>query len=151
VSTGRVVEAANNRVWDALARASKDPDFGLHFAERMTVDAFDVVGHLLARSRTFGQALDRVVAYSRILHDAGRVEIERRGERVVVFPGCRGLVNGSPRQIAEFSAASVLVLGPATTGKHVAATAVRFRHPAPPRVSEHRRIFGVTPTFDEPE
>lgn len=147
----RVPEAANNKVWELLAAASKDPEFGLHFAERMTVDAFDVVGHVLARSRTFGEGLERVVAYSRILHDAGRVELERRGERIVVFPGCRGLVNDFPRQIAEFSAASVLVLGRATTGTDMRASAVRFRHPAPPRISEHLRIFGVKPTFGEPE
>jgi AraC-like DNA-binding protein len=117
----------------------------------MTVDAFDVVGHVLARSRTFGQGLERVVAYSRILHDAGRVELERRDARVVVFPGCRGLVNDFPRQIAEFSAASVLVLGRATTGKDFVATAVRFRHAAPPSVGEHVRVFGVKPTFDAHE
>lgn len=147
----RVPEAANNRVWEVLACASKDPDFGLHFAERMTVDAFDVVGHLLARSRTFGQGLDRVVAYSRILHDAGRVEVEPRGANVVVFPGCRGLTHDFPRQIAEFAAASVVVLGRQTTGKTIPVSAVRFRHPAPARVSEHLRIFGVAPSFDARE
>ena len=147
----RIPEAANNAGWAALADASKDPDFGLHFAERMTVDAFDVVGHVFARSRTLGQGLDRVVAYSRILHDAGRVETERRGSSVVVFPGCRGLVNDFPRQIAEFSAASVLVLGRSTTGRELRAVAVRFRHPAPASVSEHVRIFGVAPTFDAGE
>jgi AraC-like DNA-binding protein len=147
----RVSEAANNKVWDLLATASKDPDFGLHFAERMTIDAFDVVGHVLARSRTFGEGLARVVAYSRILHDSGRVETELRGDRVVIFPGCRGLVKAFPRQIAEFSAASVLVLGRATTARELRATAVRFRHAAPPRLSEHLRVFGVTPEFDAKE
>ena len=147
----RVPEAANNKVWGLLAATSKDSEFGLHFAERMTVDAFDVVGHLLARSRTFGEGLDRVVAYSRILHDAGRVELEHRGPRVIVFPGCRGLVNDFPRQIAEFSAASVLVLGRATTGTPLQATAVRFRHAAPAKLTEHLRIFGVRPTFDAVE
>jgi AraC-like DNA-binding protein len=147
----RVPEPANNAIWKALAAASRDPDFGLHFAERMTVDAFDVVGHVLARSQTFGEGLERVVAYSRILHDAGRVELERRGDKVVVFPGCRGLVSDFPRQIAEFSAASVVVLGRATTGRSLTASAVRFRHPSPGRLAEHVRIFGVAPAFDEAE
>lgn len=69
----------------------------------------------------------------------------------MVFPGCRGLLNEFPRHIAEFSAASVLVLGRATTGTPMRATAVRFRHPAPARLSEHVRVFGVTPTFDARE
>lgn len=33
----RVPEAAYNKVWEILGRASQDPDFGLHFAERLTV------------------------------------------------------------------------------------------------------------------
>ena len=147
----RVPQAAHNKVWELLGAASNDPDFGLHLAERMTVDSFDVLGHLLARSRTFGEGLERVVAYSRILHDAGRFECEVRGASFAIFPGCRGLTNGVPRQIAEFSAASVLVLGRAATGRELEVTAVRFRHPAPSRLSEHLRIFGVTPTFDESE
>lgn len=147
----RIAEAATNQVWKALAEASGDPDFGLHFAERMTVDAFDVVGHLVTRSRTLGQGLERVVAYSRILHDSGRIDLERRGENAVVFPGCRGLTNEFPRQIAEFAAASVLVLGSQATREPLTARAVRFRHPAPAKLSEHLRIFGVVPEFDAPE
>lgn len=99
----------------------------------MTVDAFGVVGHVLARSRTLGEGfLERVVAYSGFsAPDAGRVELECSNGRAVVFPGCRGLVNEFPRHIAEFSAASALVLGRAITGKPLRASAVRFRHPAP--------------------
>lgn len=147
----RIPEAATNHVWKALAEASRDADFGLHFAERMTVDAFDVVGHLVTRSRTLGEGLARVVAYSRILHDSGRIELERRGGGAVVFPGCRGLTHEFPRQIAEFAAASVLVLGSQATRAPLVARAVRFRHGAPPNVSEHVRIFGVVPEFDAPE
>lgn len=147
----RIAHAANNRVWELLVQASGDADFGLHVAEHMTLDAFDVVGHLVARSLTFGQALDRVVAYSRILHDAGRVELEHVGDRLMVYPGCRGLTHDVPRHVAEFSAASVLVLGRLVTRTPLRALAVRFRHPAPPAIAEHARIFQVAPTFGAPE
>lgn len=147
----RVSHGANNKVWSLLAEASGDPDFGLHFAERLTVGAFDVVGHLVARCPTFGEGLARVVAYSRILHDAGRVELEREGEHVIVYPGCRGLPVECPRHIAEFSAASVVVLGRMLTGGPLTPRAVRLHHAAPPRRREHTRIFGVAPTFEEPE
>jgi AraC-like DNA-binding protein len=144
----RVPEAANNAVWAALAAASGDACFGLHFAERAKIDAFDVVGHIFARSPTVGHAIERVVSYSRILHDAGRVEVEERGDKVVVFPGCRGLLGEFPRHIAEFSAASVLVLARAATGERVVASAVRFRHSPPALLAEHLRVFGVAPQFD---
>lgn len=147
----RVSHPANNAIWANLAAASGDADFGLHVAEQMTVDAFGVVGHLVSRSLTFGQALERVVAYSRILHDAGRVELERRAGALVVYPGCRGLTHDFPRHVAEFSAASVLVLARMVTRTKLQATAVRFRHPAPSRTTEHARVFGVAPVFDQPE
>lgn len=147
----RVPEVASNLVWANLAAAAHDPDLGLHVAERLTLDGFDVVGYLLTQSRTFGEGLERLCAYSRILHDAGRVEVERRGPRLVVFPGCRGLIHEFPRHIAEHAAAAVLVLGRLTTRRDLRATAVRFRHPAPAQVGEHLRIFGVAPTFDAPE
>ncbi len=143
----RIAETTSNQVWALVATASADPDFGLHFAERMTPDTLDVVGHILTRSRTFGAGLERVVALSRILHDAVRVRVERRGPRVVVFPGCVGRTAEFPRHVAEFSAAAVLVLGRLSTGRALSARVVRFRHPAPARVSEHARIFGVLPTF----
>jgi AraC-like DNA-binding protein len=144
----RVSHASNNTLWARLAEASGDLDFGLHFAERMTIEAFGVVGHLLVHSRTFGEGLERVVACSRILHDAGRVELERRGDQVAIFPGCRGLPHDVPRQISEFSAAAVLVLGRRVTGVELQATAVSFRHPAPPRLTEHTRVLGVCPSFN---
>jgi AraC-like DNA-binding protein len=147
----RVTQAAYNQLWARLAEASGDEDFGLHFAERLDLDALDVIGHLVAKSATFGQGLDRVVAFSRILHDAGRVEIEREGTGARVYPGCRGLLHEWPRHVAEFSVAAVVVLGRIVTQATWAPREVAFRHPAPARTAEHQRLFGVTPRFDQPE
>jgi AraC-like DNA-binding protein len=147
----RLTQAAYNQLWARLAEASGDEDFGLHFAERLDLDALDVVGHLVAKSATFGQGLERVVAFSRLLHDAGRVEIEREGAAARVYPGCRGLPHDWPRHVAEFSAAAVVVLGRTVTGVDWAPLEVAFRHPAPARTTEHRRVFGVAPRFSRPE
>jgi hypothetical protein len=106
----RVTQAANNAVVTELAARSSDPDFGLHFAERLDLDAFDVVGHLAARSATLGEALQRVCAFSRILHDAGRVDLEHRADEVVLYPGCRGLLHTYPRHVAELATLGAVVL-----------------------------------------
>ena len=147
----RAPQAAYNRVLEELAARSGDPDFGLHLAERLDLDAFHVLGHVAARSATFGEALGRIAAFSRLLHDAGGVEVEREGSEVRVHPGCRGLEHEVPRQVAELSAASVVVLGRKLTTRSWSARRVEFRHRAPPRVSEHVRIFGVEPRFARPE
>ncbi|MCE9575892.1 MAG: AraC family transcriptional regulator [Deltaproteobacteria bacterium] len=147
----RISRAAHDRLWALLVQASGDPDFGLHVAEHMTLETFGVVGHLVARSLTFGQALDRVVAYSRTLHDAARVELEHIGDRLTVYPSCRGLTHEVPRHVAECAAASVVVLGRLVTRTPLRPLAVRFRHAAPAAITEHTRIFQVAPTFGAPE
>lgn len=148
----RVPHAVNNTIWALLTAASGDADFGLHFAEHIDVGTFGVVGHLLARCPSFGEGLERVVAYSRILHDAGRVELELRGGgEIVIYPGCRGLPFACPRQIAEFSAAAVVTLGRRVTGHSMIPRAVHFQHVAPVGRSEHLRVFGVAPEFGRPE
>jgi len=147
----RTTQAAHNAVVAELAARSKDPDFGLHFAEHLDIDAFDVVGHLAAKSATLGQAFDRVCLFSRILHDSGRVDLERGPDEVVLYPGCRGLLHTFPREVAEFSTLGALVLARRVTEVHIIPKMVRFKHSAPARLSEHYRLFGVTPLFDQPE
>lgn len=149
----RVESTANDALWALAAERSADPNFGLRFAQRLDLDAFHVVGHLAASSSTVGQALDRVVEFSRLLHDAGRTELERPGDgRLLLFPGCRGLPRPPPRQIAEFNTASAVVLLRFITGRPGwAPTAVAFHHPAPANVRAHRELFGVAPSFAAPE
>jgi AraC-like DNA-binding protein len=147
----RVSQAVAHHVWESVAARLGDDALGLHFAERCDLEAFHVVGHIAAHSPTLGEAFTRLVAYSRILHDSGRVEVERDAAEVRIYPGCRGLPHVWPRHIAEFSAATVVVLGRAITGKSFGALAVAFRHERPARASEHLRIFGVEPLFAQPE
>ncbi|WP_163996131.1 AraC family transcriptional regulator [Pyxidicoccus caerfyrddinensis] len=148
----RVPQAAYNRVWELIVEASGDEDFGLHFAERLDLDAFHVIGHLAAKSATVREALSRIVAYSRILHDAGRVELEAHEGLMFLYPGCRGLPHSWPRHIAEFSTASAVVLLRRITGQRSwTPTEVRFRHTEPRRRAEHQRLLGVSPRFGQPE
>lgn len=147
----RLSQALNHRIWERVAVASRDADFGLHMAEHMSLDAFHVLGHLAAHSATLGDAFQRITAYSRLLHDSGRIEMERAGDDVTIFPGCRGLLHDWPRHIAEFSAASVVTLAKTITGVAWRPTRVGFKHAKPSSVSEHNRLFGAMLTFDADE
>lgn len=148
---GRISQAVYNRLFEALVDQSGDADFGLHFAEAASPEAFHVVGELAIRAATLGDALDRITRYSRIVHDAGRVEVDQSADGWAVHPGCRGLLHEVPRAIAEYSAASVVVLARAMTGVAIVPRRVTFRHARPPSTAEHRRIFGVEPSFGAPE
>jgi AraC-like DNA-binding protein len=150
----RVPQAANNVVFAELgARAVRagDPDLGLHFAECLDLDSLDIIGHLAAHSATLGEAFERVCAHSRLLHDSGRVDLERRGGLAVLYPGCRGLHHEYPRHIAEFATLAALVLARRVTGAPLIPREVTFKHAAPKRLAEHQRLFGVLPRFEQEE
>jgi len=139
-------------LWVLAAERLKEPDFGLRFAACLDLDGFHLVGHLAASSATVGQAIDRVVEFSRLLHDAGRTEAERIDGEVHLFPGCRGLPKPPPNQLAEFNTASTVVLIRFISGRpEWKPDAVHFFHPPPPDVRPHRALFHVAPTFNQPE
>jgi AraC-like DNA-binding protein len=143
----RVAQATYHRVWIEGQRCIDDADLGLHFGEALELTTFDVVGHIALCSPTLGDAFERIASYARLLHDAGGVEVEVHGEDAVVYAGCRGLTHDVPRPIAEMSAVAILVLARQATRTPTAARDVAFRHPQPPSIREHRRIFGVAPRF----
>ncbi len=149
----RIESTVNDALWSLAASALKDEDLGLRFAQRLDLDGFHVVGHLAASSATVGQALERVVRFSRLLHDAGRTEVERNHDgQVLLFPGCRGLPTPPPRQVAEFNTASAVVLLRFVTGEpRWAPRAVQFQHLAPRAVATHRQVLGVAPRFGAAE
>lgn len=149
----RVPAETNDALWALAVERTGEDDFGLRFARRLDLDSFHLVGHLAATSLNVGAALERVVEFSRLLHDAGRTELERPGDgRVLLFPGCRGLPRPPPRQIAEFNAASAVVLVRFITARpEWRPLEVHFAHPAPTDVRPHRELFGVAPSFGAAE
>lgn len=148
----RVAVETAEALWVTASERLGEPDLGLRFAALLDLDGFHLVGHLAASSATVGQALERVVEFSRLLHDAGRTEVERIDGQVHIFPGCRGLPRQPPGQVAEFNTASTVVLIRFVTGRpEWRPGAVHFFHRAPADVRPHLRLFGVAPSFHEPE
>jgi AraC-like DNA-binding protein len=147
----RVSQIVYNRLFDEFAQSCTDPDFGLHFAQEGSLDGFNVVGYLVQRSATLGEAFQRVERYSRIVHDAGRVEVENTVAGLQVFPGCRGLLHEYPRQVAEYAVASVVVIARTVTGRHLIPRRTAFRHPQPSSIAEHHKLFACQLLFSQPE
>lgn len=136
-------------LWEVGASLLGSSDFGLKMATCLTLDSFHLVGHVAAACSTVGEAIDRVVDLSRLLHDAGRTEVERVDhQRVRLFPGCRGLQRPPPRAISEFNTASAIVLIRILTRRpEWLPLEVHFSHEAPARMALHQELFGVTPVF----
>ncbi|MCE5364228.1 AraC family transcriptional regulator [Pseudomonas anguilliseptica] len=135
------------RFWQALAGISGDDDIGLHLGERMQPRPMDVVGYLLLASRDLNQALESFVRFQHILSGgfAARLELEGEQARLIFDLNYRGV--GSLRQQMECLALLLQKMLASVNDGGFALDAVEFRHPAPRRLSEHRRLFGLLPRF----
>lgn len=137
------------RFWQVLPALSGDVDIGLHLAEVMQPRPMDVIGYLLLTARDLRQGLQAFVRFQHILSGGFAASLEEDDEqvRLVIDLNYRGV--GSLRQQMECLAlllhkmlASVCVGGLPLLG-------VEFRHAAPRRLGEHRRLFGLEPRFSQ--
>ena len=146
----RISLAVETALWEAGARLTGDPDFGLHSAERLRPGMFDVLDYAIRTAPNLRVALERLARYNRIEHDVAVFTIVDRGDvtRVEHRFGGGGAVQS--RHAAECTLAAQVVIGGQLTGTRVAPRAVAFLHARPASTAEHQRLFGVTPSFSQP-
>jgi AraC-like DNA-binding protein len=146
----RITLEMETALWEEAARATRDGAFGLHAAERLRPGVFDVLDYVVRAAPTVRASWERLVRYNRLVHDDAVFTIrERPGgavriEHTLARPGAV-----QSRHAAEFTLASLVVVGSQMSGAPIAPTAVELRH-APPDAAtraEHLRLFGVTPWY----
>lgn len=128
-------------LWDAAARASGDPDFGLHAGAETTPASLGALGYALATSATVADALQRCARYARLLDTAAYEVAEEGGFWWLRFRP------GSGRQYAEAIVATTVAVVRQLTGADVRPVFVAFEHARPPSTAEHERILGCVPVF----
>lgn len=135
--------------WEALQGLTGDSDIGLHLAEVMKPRPLDVVSYLLLASRDLRQALECFVRYQHILSGGFAAYLEEQGDhvRLVLDLNYRGF--GSLRQQIECLALLLIKMLRSVTDDEFQVQGVDFRHPAPRRLSEHKRLFGLSPRFGQ--
>ena len=88
-------------IWSRLTDDHRDPAFGVRFASRLEMGALGVIGYLAASSATASDAVQRTVAYHRLLKTASEVSllVDDGFVRVIELPpaGARRW----PRHLAE--------------------------------------------------
>ena len=136
--------------WSGIAERSGDDFIGLHIAEAVRPRLLDDVLLVMYASDTFEQALGHFLRFQRLLSGGFRAGLERRGDtsRLVIdidYPGF-----GPLRQQAECLAPLLGKLFALLTDDAFAPTAVAFRHGAPGRAGEYRRLLGLDPAFRRP-
>jgi AraC-like DNA-binding protein len=143
----RISLALEERLWNEAAQRSGDDDFGLHAAEAMRPGMFDVLDYVTRTAPTARAALERLARYNRLEHDVAVFSIIDAPD-VTRVEHAFSVADVQCRHSAEFTLASIVVVGGQITGQPLRARAVEFRHAAPRTTREHARVFGAVPSFD---
>ena len=148
---GRLDGALMERIWEAGARLTGDPDLGLHTAEVYNPGALHIVGYVVLSCGTAAEALDRLARYAGLLNDGLHLQLVHgpKETRLVcdAVGGVDNYVARAPRQAMEAMAAGTVTTLKRLTPRHVTPASVTFRHPRPASVAEHQRILGTAVQF----
>lgn len=144
---GRLVHDEAPLFWLAADVLTGDSDIGLHLGETMKPRLLDVVGYLLLASRDLHEALHSFLRFQHILAGGFVAQLHQEGERacLVLDLNYRGF--GPLRQQMECLALLFHKLLRSITDDEFRLDAVHFRHARPRRLGEHRRLFGLLPSF----
>lgn len=135
------------RLWDEAAEAASDPDFGLHAAETLRPGAFAVLDYAVRTTKNLMQSLERLARYNRLVHDTATFTIRSTREQTLVehaLPYAH-----QSHHAAEFTLASLVVLGSQLATEPLSPLHIGFRHSLESGrdLSEFRRVFGLCPQF----
>lgn len=145
----RIPLRMEERLWDAAAEASADPLFGLHAAESIRSGRFDVLDYVIRTAATLRESLQRLARYNRLLHDVATFTLVPRGSELRVEHGLDALVRAASPHAAEFTMASLVVVGRQLLPE-LRVASVEFAHPRRGPASEYERVFGASPAFGAP-
>ncbi|MCB9587610.1 MAG: AraC family transcriptional regulator [Polyangiaceae bacterium] len=135
-------------LWDTAARLSGDDWFGISVAKRVRAGDFDVLDYAVRTAPTLEASLRRLQRYNRLVHDAATFELAYRGDSLCVEHRLPQPLKQS-RHAAEFTLASLVVIGGQLIGREIAVIRVSFHHAPPPRstLDAYLNVFGVVPSF----
>jgi AraC-like DNA-binding protein len=137
----RVPRSRIARLYGETVRRLDDPHLGLHLGERMRPRATNVVLYLAMSSRTLREGMERFIRYQRIFGTGNRMRFEK--ERGAGFLRLEFGSRDFPETRTEYEQNAVVILNLCRwiTNSQLDFLEVRFKHPRPDDISEHRRIF----------
>lgn len=147
----RIAGSRARAIWELAVERTGDADFGLHLGEQAQPAVLGLVGYVMLSAPDLRSALEKLIRYTNVLTNGVRGQLEcKRGQAHIEFhlaDNVDNYLHAYPRQPMECTAASLVPLALALTGRALPVTAMAFQHAAPAVVREHLRIFRVPVTF----
>lgn len=150
----RLDGAVMERLWNAGARLSGDPNLGLHTAEACNPDALTIAGYVVRSCGTAGEALDRLARHAALLNDGLRLSLTCEPDLTTCRCDAAGqsdnYVARAPRQVMEAMAAGIVCTMRQLTAAQIVPVEVTFQHATPSDLQEHHRLLGPAVRFCAP-
>lgn len=135
------------RAWDEAVNLTQDPNLGLHLGEHSTTGRWGIVEQLLSQCNSFDDAIHLCFKYWKLVGYSDLKIDYAIGETDAFF----SLWTSRPaRQIAEADSVYSLRMMRMLLGSEFALKELWLMHEPPTDISEHQRIFGLTPQFSMP-
>jgi AraC-like DNA-binding protein len=138
------------QLFEAAAEATKEPYLGLKLGAKVQFEEVGLLGYVALNSPTFGQALENIARYHRVLTEGFRLglEVDQHHAVFAAVPADPTAVVG--RQVVEFAACLLVRLCRQLTARKLAPLWVQFVHAPPPVRSRYVTAFKAPVHFEQP-
>lgn len=142
----RVSVELMGRMYEMAAEQSGVEDFALRVAENRRISNMGAVGLVIREQPTLRKALAAYGRYQWLQNDAYSVVTQEFGDQAILR------INGPPwqgRQSQELAVTTAFRTVRGVLGDTWKPQEIWFTHAAPLKLDTYRRVFGVTPSFDQ--
>jgi AraC-like DNA-binding protein len=139
-----------DRLHEAALALTGDPALGIHMGERVTAQAYDVIGYLGSHASTLRESIVTLFRYGRLVSDVTASLEERDDVASMVFEFKGPLDSPVVRMRAEFTVTGFFRLVRTFCGESAMPLEVLFAYAAPPYRAEYARVFGGRERFGQP-
>ena len=137
-------------LFELAARHTRDPSFGLHYAEIYPEGGSGLLGHLMLTAPTVGAVLEIIVEYIEVHMMMMRVKLERNDDTYSLFVSYPAHFSAPQIQYTGFILAALVLRLRRGAGSSWRPQAVQFAHRRPERLRDYQHLFGANLTFDAP-
>jgi len=127
-----------------------DDAFGLHVGNTFDLGALGTLSYAVLNAPTVGAALRNLVRYAHAHMEGPTITLEVAGSRAQLSYVLRHGTSDGRRHNVEAAAAIGMQIMRRLAGPDWRARRVVFQHRRPTHTTEHERIFGLVPSFQQP-
>ena len=137
--------------WNVMEEISGDSNIGLHLGEQMPLFKGQVLQYLFLSSPTFGEGLNRVLSYQRLLSDASQASVGEEGGQAYILVDSASDKVAALRHLSECMALGLIQFFQYVTDGAFSPSRIHFSHPAPEDSAEHERVYQCPVSFSQPD